>query len=85
MIQGHIDDVVNRLVFVCIKRLDELLKQKVINEKEDYQMHIDDVVKKLSGKRFQVSKVVDGEMMIDRRTCEALGPEVDYILCKYKF
>ena len=52
MIKGHIDDVVNRLVFVCIKRLDELLKQKVINEKEHYQMHIDDVVKKLSGKRF---------------------------------
>ena len=39
---------------------------------------MDDVVRTLSWKRLQENKVVDSRMMVDRRTDEIVGSEVDY-------
>ena len=55
--KGFIDNVVRRLIPLCIKCLYELLKQKVISEKVHDYMHMDDTVRKLVWKRFQVNKV----------------------------
>ena len=40
---------------------------------------MDDAVTKLAGKHLQKNMVADGELMIDKRTGEVLGHEVDNI------
>ena len=63
---------------LCIKCLDELRKQQVIDEKVYDQKLMDDTVKKLAWDSLQKNIAIDGVMMIGIRTGEVLGPEVDY-------
>ena len=67
---------------ICIKCLDELRKQQVINEKVYDQKLMDDAVRELAWNKLQKNIVIDGDMMIDRRSGEVLGHEVDYT-CKF--
>ena len=46
---------------------------------------MDDMIRKLAWDELQKNIVMDGDVMIDRRTGEVLDPEVDYILWKNKF
>ena len=69
----------------CMACLDELRKQQAIDKKVYDQRLIDDTVKKLALEGLQRSIVMDGDTMIDKRTCEVLGPEVDSMYWKDKF
>ena len=68
-----------------MKCLDELRKQQVIDEKVYDQKFMDDTARKLAWERLQKNMVMDGDTMIDRRTGELLGPEVDFTYWKDKF
>ena len=65
--------------------LNELRKQQVIDEKVYDQNLMDDTVRKLAWEGLQKNMVMDGDMMIDRRTGEMLDPEVDSMYWKDKF
>ena len=63
---------------VSITCLDELRRQQVIDEKVYDQNLMDDTVRKLAWEGVQNNMVMDGDTMIDRRTGEVLGHEVDF-------
>ena len=63
---------------VSMTCLDELRRQQVINEKVYDQNLMDDPVRKLAWEGVQKNMVMDGDTMIDRRTGEVLGHEVDF-------
>ena len=65
--------------------LNEFRKQQVIDEKVYDQNLMDDTVRKLAWEGLQKNMVMDGDMMIDRRTDEMLDPEVDSMYWKDKF
>ena len=46
---------------------------------------MDDTIRKLAWEGLQKNIVMDGDMMIDKRTGEVLGPEVDSRYWKDKF
>ena len=52
----------------CMAFLDELRKQKVIDEKVCDQKLMDDTVRKLAWDGLQKNIMMDGDTMIDRRT-----------------
>ena len=64
--------------------LNEFRKQQVIDEKVYDQNLMDDTVRKLAWEGLQKNMVMDGDMMIDRRTDEMLDPEVDSMYWKDK-
>ena len=67
---------------VCMTCLDDLRKQQVIDKKVYDQRLMDDTLRKLVWDGFQKNMVMDGDMMIDRRTGEALDHEVDLMYWK---
>ena len=70
---------------VFITCLYELRKQQVIDQKVYNQKLMDDTLRKLAWEGLQKNMVMDGDMMIDRRTGEVLDPEFDYTYRKNKF
>ena len=70
---------------ICMKCLDEIRKQQIIDKRVYDQSLMDGTVRKLAWDGLQKNMVVDGDTMIDRRTGEVLGPEVDYTYRKDKF
>ena len=69
----------------CMECLDELRKQQVIDKKVYNRRLMDDTVRKLAWEELQKNIVMDGDMMVDERTGEVLGPEVDSMYWKDKF
>ena len=69
---------------ICMKCLDEIRKQQIIDKRVYDQSLMDGTVRKLAWDGLQKNMVVDGDTMIDRRTGEVLGPEVDYTYRKDK-
>ena len=65
--------------------LDELRKQQIIDQHVYDQRLMDDTIRKLAWKGLQKNIVMDGDTMIDKRTGEMLGPEVDSTYRKDKF
>ena len=65
--------------------LDELRKQQIIDQHVYDQRLMDDTIRKLAWKGLQKNIVMDGDTMIDKRTGEMLGPEVDSTYWKVKF
>ena len=65
--------------------LDELRKQQAIDKKVYDQRLMDDTVRKLAWEGLQKNIVMDGDTMIDKRTGEVLGPEVDSMYWKDRF
>ena len=65
--------------------LDELQKQKIIDQKIYYEKLMEDTMRKLARKGLQKRIVMDGGTMIDKRTGEVLNPEVDSTYWKDKF
>ena len=58
--------------------LNELRKKQVIDQKVYDQKLMDDTMGKLAWEGLQKNIVMDGNVMIDRRTVEVLDPEVDF-------
>ena len=69
----------------CMACLDELQKQQIIDQHVYDQRLIDYTMRKLTWEGLQKNIMMDGDMMIDKRTGEALGPEVDSTYWKDKF
>ena len=69
----------------CMACLNELRKQQVIDQKAYDKKLIDDTMRKLAWDELQTNIPMDGDMIIDRRTEEVLGPEVDSTYWKNKF
>ena len=63
----------------------ELRNQQVIDQKLYDQRLMEDTVRKLAWEKLQKNIVMDGDMMIDKRTSEMLDPEVDFTYWKDKF
>ena len=57
--------------------LDMLRKQQIIDQKIFDQKLMEDTMRKLAWKGLQKNIVMDGDMMIDKRTGDVLDPEVD--------
>ena len=70
----------------CVACLDELRRQQIIDQHVYDQRLMDDTIRKLAWEGLQKNIVMDGdEMMIDKRTDEVLGPEVDLHTGKTNF
>ena len=65
---------------ICMVCFDELRRQQVIDKKVYDQKLRDDTLRELARNGLQKNMVMDGDMMIDRRTGEVLDPEVDFIV-----
>ena len=65
--------------------LDELRKQQIIVQKIYDQRLIGDTMRKLAWEGLQKNIVMDGDMIIDKRTGEVLNPEVDSTYLRGKF
>ena len=61
----------------CMACLDMLRKQQIIDQKIFDQKLMEDTMRKLAWKGLQKNIVMDGDMMIDKRTGDVLDPEVD--------
>ena len=70
---------------VCMACLDELRKQQTIDQHMYDQRLMGDTIRKLAWEGLQKIIVMDGDMMIDNRTGEVLGTEVDSKYWKDKF
>ena len=69
----------------CMACLDMLQKQQTIYQKIFDQKLMEDTMRKLAWERLQKNIVMDGDMMIDKRTGDMLDPEVDLKNQKDKF
>ena len=70
---------------ICIKCLDELKKQHVVNDKAYNHKLKDAAVRKLVWDKLHKNIVMDDDMMTDMRKHKVLRPEVDYTHWKEKF
>ena len=69
----------------CMACLDELRKQQAIDQHVYDQKLMEDTMRKLAQEGLQKNIVMDADTMIDKRTGEALNPEVDSTYWKEKF
>ena len=72
-------------IISCMACLDELRKQQIIDQHVYDQKLMDDTIRKLAWEGLQKNILMDGDTMIDKRTGEALGPEVDFTYWKDRF
>ena len=70
---------------VCTACLDERRKQQIIDQHEHDQKLMEGTVRKLAWEGLQKNIVINGDMIIDKRTGEVLDPEVDSTYWKDKF
>ena len=70
---------------VCTECLDELRKQQIIDQNVHDQNLMEGTVRKLAWEGLQKNIVINGDMIIDKRTGELLDPEVDSTYWKDKF
>ena len=77
IIKGYKEIIFGSDTPVCMACLDELRKQQIIDQHVYDQRLMDDTIRKLAWERLQKNIVMDGDTMIDKRTGEVLGPEVD--------
>ena len=69
---------------VCTACLDELWKQQIIDQHVKDQNLMEDMIRKFAWEGLQ-KNMMDGDMMIDKRTSKVLDPEVDSTYWKDKF
>ena len=84
-IKGYSEIIFGLDTPVCMACLDELRKQQAINQRVYEQKLMDDTIKKFAWEKLQKNIVMDGDTMIDKRTGEVLGLEVDSKYWKDKF
>ena len=69
----------------CMACLGELRKEQIIDQKLFDQKLVEDTMRNSHGRDLKKNIVMDGDMMIDKRTGEVLDPEVDSTYWKDKF
>ena len=84
-IKGYKEIIFGSDTPACMACLDELRKQQIIDQHVYDQKLMDEMIRKLALEGLQQNIVMDGDTMIDKRTGEALGPEVDSTHWKEKF
>ena len=84
-ITGYKEIIFGSDTHACMAFLAELRKQQVIDQKIYNQKLIDNAMRKVIWEGLQKNIMIDGDTMIDRRTGEVLGPEVDSTYWKDKF
>ena len=84
-IKGYKEIIFGSDTPACMACLDELRKQQIIDQQVYDQKLMDETIRKLALEGLNKNIVMNGDTMIDKRTGEALGPEVDLIYCKDKF
>ena len=84
-IKGYKEIIFGSDTPACMACLDELRKQQIIDQHVYDQRLMDDTIRKLAWEGLQKNIVMDGDTMIDKRTGEVLGPEVDSTYWKDKF
>ena len=85
IIKGYKEIIFGSDTPACMTCLDKLRKQQIIGQKIYDQKLMDDTVRKLAWEELQKNIVINDDTMIDKRTGEALGPEVDSTYWKDKF
>ena len=85
IIKGYKEIIFGSDAPVCMACLDKLRKQQAIDQHVYDQRLRDDTIRKLACEGLQKNIVMDGDMMIDKRTGEVLGPEFDSTYWKDKF
>ena len=83
-IKGYKEIIFGSDTPACMACLDELRKQKAIDQHVYNQNLMDDMIRKLAWEGLHKNIVMDGDTMIDKRTGEVLGPEVDSTYWKDK-
>ena len=76
-IKGYKEIIFGSDTPVCMACLDEIRKQQIIDQHVYAQKLMDDTIRKLAWEGLQKNIVMDGDTMIDKRTSDVLGPEVD--------
>ena len=61
----------------CMACLDELRKHPAIDQYLYDKKRMEDTMRKLASEGLQKYIVIDGDTIINKRTCEVLNPEVD--------
>ena len=69
----------------CMACLDELWKHPAIDQYLYDKKRMEDTMRKLAWDGLQKYIVIDGDTVINKRTCEVLNPEVDSTCWKNKF
>ena len=77
-ITGYKEIVFGPVTPPCLACLAELQKQHAIDKRVYNEKLMQDKVRKLAWEELQKNIVMDGYTMINRRTGEVLGFEVDY-------
>ena len=83
-IKGHKEIIFGSDTPIFMACLDELRKQQAIDQHMYDQKLMDDTIRRLEWNELQKNIVMDGDTMIDKRTREFLGPEVDSTYWKDK-
>ena len=84
-IKGYKEIIFGSDTPACVACLDELRKQQIIDQKVYDQKLMEDTMRKLAWEGLQKNLVIDGVMMINKRTSEVLDPKVDSTYWKDKF
>ena len=84
-IKGYKEIIFGSDTPACMTCLNELRKQQAIDQHVYDQKLMDDTIRKLAWEGLQKNIVMDGDTMIDKRTGDVLGPEVDSTYWKDKF
>ena len=84
-IKGYKEIIFGSDTLAWMACLDELRKQQIIDKHVYDQRLINDTMSKLAWEGLQKNIVMNGDTMIDKRTGEVLGPEVDSTYWKDKF
>ena len=84
-IKGYKEIIFGSDTPVCMACLNELRKQRIIDQHVYDQKLMDDTIRKLAWEGLQKNIVMDGDTMIDKRMGEVLNPEVDSTYWKDKF
>ena len=69
----------------CMACLDELWKHPAIDQYLYDKKRMEDTMRKLAWEGLQKYIVIDGDTVINKRTCEVLNPEVYSTCWKNKF
>ena len=84
-IKGYKEIIFGSDTPACMACLDELRKQQIIDQHVYDQRLMDDTLRKPAWEGLQKNIVKNDDTMIDKRTGEVLGPEVDFRHWKEKF
>ena len=70
---------------ICTRYFNDLKNKQIIDKRVQNQRLMENMIRKQAFNNIHKNTVVDADMMLDKKTGEVLGAEVDYVCCKCKF